>query len=240
MAHVLPISFSGSGEKFLARLQAIPGLVEYVTKQLTTLHLDAAWRRTHEIQVFEQPRQGRVPYWYDRHSDTIQLYPLLFGNRPYAEIFEAFGKRHWHLNLTQADQMQWINSMVYPDHKVLEKFNDFIEAGTSYDQILAHFRDPDARLVVIHLINALKKNHVSYTQAKDLDLEHYPPTADFMTAEKPYSARPLLRTFRPNHENKDSYAKAFSEFAINRGRFLSSSPAMEKLYRSLFTAVTFS
>ncbi len=240
MAHVLPITFAGSGEKFLSRLQALPGILEYTTKQLTLLHLDAAWRRTHEVQVFEQPRQGRIPYWYDRNSDTIQLYPLLFSARPYHEVFEAFGMRHWHRNLTQADQMQWINSMVYPDHKVLEKFKDLIEEGTPYDQILSRFTDPDARLVVIHLINALKKNHVSAERAKDLDLDHYPPTADFMTAEKPYSARPLLRTFRPAHENRDSYAKAFAEFAVNRGRFLTSSPAMEKLYRGLFTAVTFS
>ncbi len=239
MSHVLPISFSGSGEKFLARLKAIPDLLEHCTKQMTALKLNEAWRQTRGIQVFEEPRQGRLPFWYDHGTDTIQLYPLLFGKRPDADIFSAFGKRHWHRNLSQAERLQWINATVFPDVRTLEKFKDKIKAGTDYNTLLASFTQPDERLVVIHLINALIKNHTTAAQAQHIDLDHYAPVSDFLSAEKPYTARPLLKTFRPQHENVDSYAQAFGEFCVNKGKFLSSLPAMEKLYRTLFHAVTY-
>lgn len=238
MAHVLPITFAGAGEKFLKRLNAVPGLLDHATRHLSGLRLDAAWRGTREIQVFEDARQGRISSCYDPARDTLQLYPLLFGRRPDADLYEAFGRRRWH-QLDRAAQLRWINANVLPDPAVLARFRDAVAAGTPYREILRKVRGAPDRLAVIHLVNALLKNHTPVEQARMLDLDHYPPTADFMSGGVCYSLVPVLRALRPGHLAKESYAAAFSEYCVNRGKFLGSDASVVKAYGQLFRAVTF-
>lgn len=234
------IHYAGTSPTFLKKVEATAAIVRHAPTVMDPLRLQSAYRGLKSLEILEESGRGRVKLFYDRVSDTVSLYPAFFSTRPDYDVYEAFGQRHWEKNLSQQEQLQWINAMVFPSPRTLEKFVEAVKRGvTDYMQIVNSFTDPDERLVAVHLANALIKNNTTPSQAKYLDLQHYPPTADFISARTAYSARPLLQTYRPGHDSKNSYAKAFAEYCVNKGKFISTIPAISQLYKALFSAVTF-
>lgn len=236
----MKIQYAGSSEGFLKKLASIQKILKFAETRMNSLQLVSAHRGVKSVQILEKLCQGRRAWHYDRVNDTVTLYPDSFSNRPDRDVYEAFGQRHWEQNLTPAQQQQWIDAEVYPSIGVLKMFKRMVRKGiASWDEAIAAFKDPDDKLVIIHLVNALLKNHTTPQQAKFLNLDHYPPVAQFITAQKPYSARPLLTTYRAVHDQPRSYAIAFGEFCMNNGKFVFAPTPITTLYRALFRAVTF-
>lgn len=233
------IEYQGSSESFLKRLHAVPPILSYIKRHLDALGLSSAHHGLNMVKIFEAPARGRTAWHYDAGDDSISFFPLQANHRPDISLFSAFGQRHWEKNLSSNAKLQWAKALVFPNHRVLERFLDLIRHGRPYNDVLKRFKNPDDRLLVIHLINALVTNNVRPAQAKLLDLAHFPPTSHLVSANEAYSALPILRVHRPKHTQTNSYADAFGEFCTNNGKFLSSEPSVTKLYRGLFQAVTF-
>jgi hypothetical protein len=235
----LPVEpeYIGNSSEFLRRMLAINGTLPDLFNRMDRLKVGRAYRGIKGIEFREKGGQSQFVN-YDQGKDILTIFPMnhKIGNRVDLAIYTGIGMRMWNKEMSNNQKVKWMKKYVYPKMNVIDKILLWLNKGTAFGPLLDMFLDADSRLQCIHIINALKKNSISVTKVKDLDLRVYPPTAEFTRSERPYSLRPILGAY---NRELDDYEAAFSEYCSSMGSFRIAENSVKEQMLELFKSVTF-
>jgi hypothetical protein len=236
----LPITptYSGKSNAFMQRMQVMHQALPVMFERLDKLGLRKAYSGLKGIRFVESPERGSSTLaHYDKSSDTISIYPMLFrsGMRVDVSFYSGLGLRHWEHNVSSAQKNCWRNKLVYPNVAVIDRLQEYFQHGIqSYKDVLDRFTSSVDRLQVIHIINTLIDNSINYYATRTLDLKEYPPTKDFCKGLKPFSITPLLSVYRNSTGLGLKYEDLFSEYCVENGKLHASETSVQYELVELF------
>lgn len=239
----LVVVYEGKSPSFLKRLASFADTLPDVFNRLDNLQLHYSFTGLKRLRFVETLERGSGTLaHYDPNVDVISVYPLAFqiGGRIDLALYSGIGQRHWKFNVNNEDREKWTRKLVKADRAVIDRFSDAVTNTRfgRYEELLKNFHSSVDRLQAIHLINALKKNSISPTQAKNLSIYNYPPTKDFCSGSRPFSITPLMSVYSGGM-NLISYDQAFAHFCSRNGKFGVAEDSVEAALLELFKSITF-
>lgn len=238
----VPVVFEGPGEIFLKRVAAFAHALPDVFRKVDDLRLTASYRGLKKLRFCEKLERGSgVRAFYDKSKDFLTVYPMAFcvGARIDQAIYQGFGLRHWHLNLSNSDQHRWEAKLIIPQKALIDRFVQIAKAEhvSNYLGVLEKFQKADERLQVIHLCNALVASNVQPKDLRNVDVFDHPSTSEFCKGLRPYSLIPLLSAYAGG-DSLDKYEVAFASYVVNHGKFRVTETSVEAQLIELFEQVT--
>ena len=152
----------------------------------------------------------------------VNLYPSLQQHAdPVRQVLIEFGLYVLHKGGNRAKAL-WENKLVKPAKEHIQMFADRLadpevrRATTSYDALVQAYPDKGhavARLVAVHLSNALIHQNIPFTDSQGVNVYKWGPTTEFANGRKYFSLTPLLSAYAPRSIN-DCFGCAFADYVL--------------------------
>jgi len=240
MKNNIPVVMVGKGTRFRKAMRHVSSLMPKLWSRVDELDLQRSYEGLQKIRFVERLERGNKPFHYDPDEDVISIYPLsngLFGRIDKA-FYSALGARFYANNVSGERRLQWSRKLVLPKRATIDKVQRMLKKGEfkNFRKLISSFKTPNDRLIALHICNALIKNSVRPSVAKELDLKRFPATKDFCRAHKPYSLRPLLSVYGAKNM---TYEQAFGEYCARKGTLGVSDQSVANGFLEVFRSVTF-
>lgn len=184
-------------------------------------HVLELWRGIEWVEHKKQVLKSHAEL--SRTNDAfINLYPSL-AQQPDSSllVLREFGIYLKAKGGKRAESV-WEKKLTTPEPKDIDaiaaKLRDpAIRAKCStYDDLMATYPEKGsavARLVAIHIFNALRLQHIPFADSVGVDIKTWGPTTEFATGTKYYSLNPLM-AYVPR-DCVDCFGWAFAELIVN-------------------------
>ena len=199
------------------------------------------------IQWVEHPKQRLLAdAELSRTGEAfINLYPSLLKNAdPARVVLTEFGLYILHKGGDRAKAI-WEKKLAKPAKAHIEMFASRLadpetrRKTTSYDALVQAYPDKGhavARLVAVHLSNALIHQNIPFTDSHGVDIRAWGPTAEFATGKKYFSLVPLVSAYAPRSLN-GCFGCAFADFVLTDLGMVTESSVQHALKRTMLNVI---
>lgn len=186
----------------LAHLVDYWSKMQWIEHADQTLQTDAELSRTHEPFVNLYPSLQRA-------ADPVRLVLIEFG----IFLLHKGGQRAGAI---------WKNKLLAPTKEHIKtcatrladpSIRQQLQTYEAFVQSYPEKGHAVARLVALHLCNALKHHNIAFPDSIGVDIYTWGPTAEFANGQKYFSLTPLLSAYAPRRIN-DCFGCAFADLVL--------------------------